>query len=235
MGHDRLGAPRAALIWLWTRHDHWGLKYYGCGLLFLSAARLLLDPYAASQHAQTGVPIFNWLLYAYLAPAAALLVSSKLLAPLEVARRLPNEPSFGLPERPVLAAVCGGLGLLTIFCWINLTIFDAFSVERDIQFSLGRQATRDLVLSLAWGLYAIALLAGGVLRKLQPLRWASLIMLLATVVKVFLYDLGELEDLYRVASLVGLALALILISLAYQRFVFGTRQDPEAGSNSGAL
>jgi uncharacterized membrane protein len=35
-----------------------------------------------------------------------------------------------------------------------------------------------------------------------------------------LHDLGELEDLYRVASLVGLALSLILVSLAYQRFVF---------------
>jgi uncharacterized membrane protein len=41
-----------------------------------------------------------------------------------------------------------------------------------------------------------------------------------TIGKVFLHDLGELEDLYRVASLVGLALSLILVSLAYQRFVF---------------
>ena len=36
---------------------------------------------------------------------------------------------------------------------------------------------------------------------------------------MFLYDLGELEDLYRVASLLGLAITLILVSFAYQRFV----------------
>ena len=44
-----------------------------------------------------------------------------------------------------------------------------------------------------------------------------------TIGKVFLYDLGELKDLYRVASLVGLAFSLILVSLAYQRFVFRRR------------
>ena len=38
--------------------------------------------------------------------------------------------------------------------------------------------------------------------------------------KVFLHDLGELEDLYRVGSLVGLAVSLIVVSLVYQRFVF---------------
>jgi uncharacterized membrane protein len=48
----------------------------------------------------------------------------------------------------------------------------------------------------------------------------SLAFLLLTIGKVFLHDLGELEDLYRVASLVGLALSLILVSLTYQRFVF---------------
>jgi len=44
-------------------------------------------------------------------------------------------------------------------------------------------------------------------------------LLLVTIVKVFLYDLGHLQDLYRVASLAGLAISLILVSLLYQRFV----------------
>jgi uncharacterized membrane protein len=38
-----------------------------------------------------------------------------------------------------------------------------------------------------------------------------------TITKVFVYDLGELRDLYRVASLFGLAVSLMLVSLAYQR------------------
>jgi uncharacterized membrane protein len=80
---------------------------------------------------------------------------------------------------------------------------------------------RDLTMSLAWALYALGLLALGMKRSNAGLRWASLGLVLATVGKVFLYDLAHLGDLYRVASLVGLALSLILISIAYQRFVFG--------------
>ena len=68
--------------------------------------------------------------------------------------------------------------------------------------------------------YALFLLGVGVWRKSPGLRLLSFPLILLTVGKVFLHDLGALEDLYRVFSLVGLALALIAISLAYQRFVF---------------
>ena len=62
-------------------------------------------------------------------------------------------------------------------------------------------------------------------RRSAALRWTSLALIIVTIGKVFLYDLSHLHDLYRVMSLVGLALSLILISLAYQRFVFGRRDD----------
>jgi uncharacterized membrane protein len=47
------------------------------------------------------------------------------------------------------------------------------------------------------------------------------------VAKVFLYDLGQLRDLYRVLSLLGLAASLIAISLAYQRYVFNDKSSKE--------
>ena len=47
----------------------------------------------------------------------------------------------------------------------------------------------------------------------------SLALMMVAVAKVFLHDLGELDDLYRVGSLLGLAVSLITISLLYQRFV----------------
>ena len=40
-----------------------------------------------------------------------------------------------------------------------------------------------------------------------------------TTFKCFLYDLASLGGLYRVASFVGLALALALVSLALQKYV----------------
>jgi uncharacterized membrane protein len=88
--------------------------------------------------------------------------------------------------------------------------------------SFERLPARDLTTSIAWAVYALALLALGMARASTGLRWASLALLLVTIAKVFLHDLGELRDLYRVASLAGLAVSLLLVSLAYQRFVFRT-------------
>ena len=85
-------------------------------------------------------------------------------------------------------------------------------------------------MSIAWAAYALALLGIGLWQRSVGLRWASLGLLLVTIGKVFLHDLGELRDLYRVMSLVGLAVSLFLVSLVYQRFVF--RKVPIEGASS---
>ncbi|HSN55532.1 MAG TPA: DUF2339 domain-containing protein, partial [Candidatus Sulfomarinibacteraceae bacterium] len=107
-----------------------------------------------------------------------------------------------------------------VFAWINLAIADAFATGSALELSLERLPARDLTTSVAWAAYALVLLAIGVRSRSGSLRWLSLGILVLTLGKVFLHDLGELEDLYRVASLVGLAVSLIVVSLIYQRFVF---------------
>jgi uncharacterized membrane protein len=107
-----------------------------------------------------------------------------------------------------------------IFVWINLAIADWFATGPMLQVSFERMAARDLTTSLAWAVYALVLLAIGMSRRSIGLRWVSLGLFMITIAKVFLHDLGQLHDLYRVASLLGLALSLIAVSLAYQRFVF---------------
>ncbi|HEX9508823.1 MAG TPA: DUF2339 domain-containing protein, partial [Myxococcales bacterium] len=91
-----------------------------------------------------------------------------------------------------------------------------------------RMPAKDLSTSIAWALYALILLAAGMKQASRALRWVSLLFLVLTIGKVFLYDLGELKDLYRVISLLGLALSLIAVSLAYQRFVF--RKEPSVAA-----
>lgn len=83
-------------------------------------------------------------------------------------------------------------------------------------------------ITVAWALYALSLLGLGLFRRVQGLRWASLALLMASIVRAFLHDLGHLQDLYRVGSLVGLAVSLITVSLLYQRFVLGDgRETPQ--------
>jgi uncharacterized membrane protein len=42
-----------------------------------------------------------------------------------------------------------------------------------------------------------------------------------TLLKLFLHDLWRLGGLYRIGSLIGLAVVLILVSFIYQRFLAG--------------
>jgi hypothetical protein len=214
----------ALLIRLWQKLDHPGLKYFALSLLAVVTVWLLL-PDAWAFHSRSGQPILNWLMYTYLVPAAALIASAIGLRAYEVSRARGWETPFYRGGQPIGAGVCGFAGILVTFVWINLTVLDVFSTGREIDFGFERMAARDLTLSFAWALFALTLLGVGFRTKIRPLRWVSLAFLLVTIGKVFLYDLGELDDLYRVASLVGLALSLILVSLAYQRFVFSQKSD----------
>ncbi|MBL8710045.1 MAG: DUF2339 domain-containing protein, partial [Rhodospirillaceae bacterium] len=54
----------------------------------------------------------------------------------------------------------------------------------------------------------------------QALRYASAVVVLLTVLKVGLVDASDLTGLYRVASFLGLGVALIGIGYLYQRILF---------------
>ena len=62
------------------------------------------------------------------------------------------------------------------------------------------------------------LIAGLFLRN-RPARVAALILLLITILKCFLHDLGRLGGLYRVGSLLGLAFSLVIAGILLQKFV----------------
>lgn len=210
-----------ALLHLWRRLDHPGLKYFALMLSAFVIARLILNPQVFEYYARSGRPVFNWMMYGYLVPAAALVGAAAVLNQLEVSRLRNAEKGFYVSEKAWGAVFCFSGAIAVVFAWINLTIFDAFSAGRAIEFTMERLPARDLTLSAAWAVFALGLLAIAFRTNTQALRWTSLAFLLLTIGKVFLYDLGELEDLYRVASLVGLALSLLAVSIAYQRFVFG--------------
>lgn len=210
----------AALLALWTRLDHPGLKYTALALLLAATVRLVGNPEVLAYHPRPSWRIVNWLAYAYLVPAAALVASARLLVAHEVERLRTWERPFYLGDRSLGAGAAGLFALLVVFVWINLAIADWFSPADQLRLLAARTPAEKLVLSIAWALYAVALLVLGVRLKSGSLRWASLVLLMITIGKIFLYDVGELSDLYRVGALLGLALSLIVVSLVYQRFVF---------------
>jgi uncharacterized membrane protein len=209
----------AAVCWLYLRVPHVGLKYFAFALYWAVGLRLLVNP-EVLRYSERGLPILNWILYTYGVAALSCLIGATLLKSVERQRLLPQEREFFVAGRVGLAGVVGFLGLLLIFALINLEIADYYSAGRYVELTWRRQYARDLTVSLAWGIYALALLSIGAWRKFRGLRFASLGFMIVTVVKVFLYDLSTLSGLHRVLSFLGLALSLLLVSLLYQRFVF---------------
>lgn len=209
----------AIMLGLFRKIDHLGLKTIASALFGVVFLRLASNGELLRYHASRGIPVFNWLLYTYATPIAAMVVAIRLHADIEVARQRPFERTL-TGGKPALSAALGLASLVLGFVWINLTVVDAFSTARTLSLTFERLPARDLTLSGAWALYALVVVALGIRLRSVPLRLASMLMLLLTIGKVFLYDIGALSDLYRVASLVGLALTLIVVSLAYQRFVF---------------
>jgi uncharacterized membrane protein len=210
----------AAVIWLWTRLDHPGLKWGGLALLAAVTVRLTLNAAVPGYHLRGPMPILNWILFTYWVPALSLLVARALLYSRERARLRAWEEDFYPGEVSLGAAATALAAIGVIFVWLNLAIFDWFATGDRLLLSWEREPARDVAMSIAWAVYGLVLLAIGMARSRVALRWVSLAVLLLAIAKVFLYDLGELRDLYRVLSLLGLALSLILVSFGYQRFVF---------------
>jgi uncharacterized membrane protein len=161
-------------------------------------------------------PIFNWLLYHYGVPAAGLVV---------LAIALWNR---GATER-VIGWIAGISSLLLIFLTVTLEVQQFF---RGDHLAWGRGSTTEFTAySLAWAAMGAIYLVVGILRRSMLLRIASLAMMLLTIVKVFIFDLHDLQEFQRVFSLAGLGLSLMALAFVYQRFVFrlaGASSEPPA-------
>lgn len=76
---------------------------------------------------------------------------------------------------------------------------------------------QELTLSVAWGLYATVLVVIGLSRDYAPLRYFAIGVLAITIGKVFFVDMAELDRIYRVGSVVGLGIVLLVTSYLYSR------------------
>jgi uncharacterized membrane protein len=198
----------AALGWLNRRIPHRGLVITTGALASAAFVRLVFNPAVWEYHPRMPVPVLNFYLYAFGVPAAAFLVAARQLVGDDVAARFRLRPLLG-----IAAAVL-------LFVLLNVEIADAYSTGSALTFQFaGGGLEQDMTYSLAWGVFALAMLILGIVRKRMPIRIGALGVLTLTIGKVFLHDLWELGSLYRVGSMVGLAMALLAVSFLTQRFV----------------
>jgi uncharacterized membrane protein len=204
----------AWLVFAWgllRAADRWPLRslsWFGQGTTVLALGQaglcqmLIMNPIWS--HSPVGEwPVLNGLLWLYGLPALLLVL---------ISRELDGRHLFQLP------VVCrlGALGLVFLLVTLEVRqLFHGTYLDEGVASSAEQYAY-----SAAWILLGIVLLAGGIATKGRLLRFASLAVMLVAVGKVFLVDLAELRDFYRIFSFLGLGMSLLLIAWLYQRFVF---------------
>jgi uncharacterized membrane protein len=81
-----------------------------------------------------------------------------------------------------------------------------------------RAYAQQLTLSIFWSIYSLVAMSVGIWWRQKPVRLFALGLLYLSIGKVFLFDLGFLQQLYRIVSLFGLGVILLLVSFIYLRF-----------------
>jgi uncharacterized membrane protein len=176
-------------------------------LTWLAAVQSLLTQGLADNplweaHAVGSLPVVNWLLLVYGAPAALLAWA---------AHRLSQRGA-----RPA-ALAAGSAALLLLFILVTLEVRQAF--QGPILRGGATTNAEWYTYSFAWIVFGTFLLIAGIAGRSPILRRASLGVMLLAVGKVFLFDTAHLKDLFRVFSLLGLGASLLLLGYLYQRFV----------------
>jgi uncharacterized membrane protein len=199
----------AALVWLLGKLRHPGLLVWAAGLAVVVFARLAANPAVLDYHPRSEVPIVNWYLYTYLVPAVAFFVAAWLS----------GRTGLDWPWLRRFAVALNAGGAILLFLLLNIEIADFYSTGDAITFDFDAGLAQDLTYTLGWAVYAVAMLVVGIVKRVHAARIAALGLLVVAILKCFLHDLMRLGGLYRVGSLVGLAIALAFVALLLQRFV----------------
>jgi uncharacterized membrane protein len=207
----------AALIWLFRHVPHKGLVLTGLGLLATSFVRLAVNPAVFTEYERGGTAILNWHLYVYGIAAAAHLIA---------ARWLPQSvDEIGTRDiRIARGTLCCFAGVL-LFLLLNIQIADFFTApgETFITFEFTGNFARDMTYTIGWALFALATLVTGIATRTKGARYAAIGLLAATLLKLFLHDLANIGNIYRIAALLCTGVIAFIASFLYQKFVPGER------------
>src|SRR5713226_1841093 len=200
----------AALLWITVRTQTGFLRYLAVGALVLGIFRLLLR----FDQFHTETLVFNARFATY---AVAIAVLGGIVG---FGKRRASER-----EKPFLDVALVALNLLALIAltWEASDYFDRqWMAHYDarpgyVNYYAQLRIARDFSYSAIWLVYGAALMAIGFWKRSAFVRWQSLVLIAATIVKVFVYDVSALEKGYRILSFIALGAVLLAISFIYQR------------------
>ncbi len=200
----------AVLLFVAVRTKTDFLRYFAGTTLALGIVRLLLF-----DNFQVQTLIFN-------ARFATYLVAIAILGGIVAA----GERHVSSHEMPYVrfAGVC-----LNVLALIALTLEASDYFNRQLtnwyqvhgQAAYGQmhqiQLARNFSYSAIWLAYGAGLMMAGFWKRSAFVRWQALVLIAITIGKVFLFDVSELQQGYRILSFIALGAVLMAISYVYHR------------------
>ncbi len=196
----------AALAALSRRYPHPGIKVFGGLLASAVAIRLLFNPYVLDYGDGNSWKILNWTLYTWGVPGVAFLVAAALLP----------FPDLGKRALRVTAT-------FLFFALINLEVAHYFARAGQLSFwsdNLAESMTR----SIAWGLFGLIVLVYGMIRDSRSGRVFGFAFMLLAALKVGLVDVISLPGWFRIGSVMGLGVFMLIASVFFLRVVLRDRK-----------
>ena len=82
----------------------------------------------------------------------------------------------------------------------------------------GSSESYKLGLTILWGVYALLLISLGIWKKKKHLRIGAIALFSITLIKLFFYDISDLNTLSKTIVFVSLGILLLIISFLYNKF-----------------
>ena len=217
-------AEGALVFWAGARAEHRGVKRVAAVVAALGLLRLLtVDLYGWGEQP----PIVNARLATFAVAIAALLWMIYLDAHSPDREADSRVLAAGVIVVNLLALLAAGLEIHDTFApVITGTVLD---LRNPASYDL-EKARHGLIILRSFSYSALLMLYGaglmwlGFARRSELLRWQAIVLIAVTIVKVFFFDVSELDHLWRVLSFMVLGALLLAISYAYQRDWLGLQR-----------
>lgn len=122
-------------------------------------------------------------------------------------------------QKLAVDAIIHGTVLITASCEL-VNLMGQFHIADSTKFGL----------SILWGVYALFLIVLGIAKNKKHLRIAAIALLGVTLVKLFFYDIAELDTIPKTILFVSLGLLMLIVSFLYnkyKRLIFDVAASPD--------
>ena len=207
-------AEGAALLWIAARLRQRLLRVLALLCLAMGFAALILDNPPASS-----TPFFNERFGSYLVGIAVFAFAAWIANRATAMEGTDYKGTWPLTAAVALLTV--NLLILIAVCWeihsYWWTLNWGQNAARWSQQYHQNQMYAQFTYSAWFMIFGAILLAVGFWRRSAFLRWQALVLLAVTIAKVFLFDMSQLAQGYRILSFIGLGALLLAVSFVYQR------------------